>query len=205
MRENPHPVEQEELMAYLDGELSVDQAARTAAHLQECRECQAFAAELKSVAESLTAWDVEQKEPQLSAGLAQALEERERHSQAGDPRGRWYWLGFWRLRGFAPWVSGAVAGAMAVLLLTLTLISSFSRGERRLGSAARSTSNTEQRLTDLLRQRTGKLSDVLEVETEFSHVHGEIEQMEAQRRLLSKQVEFSTITATVTEEFKAQA
>jgi hypothetical protein len=60
-------------------------------------------------------------------------------------------------------------------------------------------------LTDLLRQRTGKLSDVLEVETEFSHVHGEIEQMEAQRRLLSKQVEFSTITATVTEEFKAQA
>ena len=60
-------------------------------------------------------------------------------------------------------------------------------------------------MTDLLRQRTGRLSDVLEVETEFSRVRGEIEQMEAQRRLLSKQVEFSTITATVTEEFKAQS
>jgi anti-sigma factor RsiW len=65
--------------------------------------------------------------------------------------------------------------------------------------------NTEQRLTDLLRQRTGKLSDVLEVETELSRVRGEIEQMEAERRLLSKQVEFATLTATVTEEYKAQA
>lgn len=65
--------------------------------------------------------------------------------------------------------------------------------------------NTEQRLLELLRQRTGKLSDVLEVETELSRVREEIERMEGERRLLSKQVEFSTITATVAEEFKAPA
>ena len=63
--------------------------------------------------------------------------------------------------------------------------------------------NTEQRLLELLRQRTGKLSDVLEVETELSRVREDIERMEGERRLLSKQVEFSTITATVAEEFKA--
>lgn len=73
--------------------------------------------------------------------------------------------------------------------------------EARLSNAR----NTEQRLLELLRQRTGKLSDVLEVETELSRVREEIERMEGERRLLSKQVEFSTITATVAEEFKAPA
>ena len=65
--------------------------------------------------------------------------------------------------------------------------------------------NTEQRLIELLRQRTGKLSDVLEVETELSRVREEIERMEGERRLLSKQVEYATLTATVTEEYKAPA
>jgi hypothetical protein len=65
--------------------------------------------------------------------------------------------------------------------------------------------NTEQRLIDLLRQRTGKLSDVLDVETELSRVREEIERMEGERRLLSKQVEYATLTATVNEEFKTPA
>ncbi len=39
--------------------------------------------------------------------------------------------------------------------------------QARLGNAR----NTEQRLTDLLRQRTGKLSDVLEVEQEVDSCH----------------------------------
>ncbi len=46
--------------------------------------------------------------------------------------------------------------------------------------------NTEQRLIELLRQRTGKLSDVLEVETELSRVREEIERMEGERRMLAK-------------------
>jgi hypothetical protein len=65
--------------------------------------------------------------------------------------------------------------------------------------------NTETRLTDLLRERTGKLSDVLEVETELSRVRGEIEQMEADKKLLETRVAFSTIKITINEEFKARA
>jgi len=49
MRNNVHPLEPEELMAYLDGELAVEQATAAAAHLGECRECQILAAEMKSV------------------------------------------------------------------------------------------------------------------------------------------------------------
>ena len=73
--------------------------------------------------------------------------------------------------------------------------------EARLNNAR----NTEQRLIDLLKQRTGKLSDVLEVETELSRVREEIERMEGERRLLSKQVEYATLNATIAEEFKAPA
>jgi hypothetical protein len=65
--------------------------------------------------------------------------------------------------------------------------------------------NTEKRLLELLSQRTGKLSDVLEVENEVSRVREEIERMEGERRLMAKQVEDATLTATVTEEYKTPA
>lgn len=64
--------------------------------------------------------------------------------------------------------------------------------------------NTEQRLTDLLRNRTGKLSDVLEVEQELDRVRGQIEQMEAERKTMATQVSFATLSATITEDYKAQ-
>jgi hypothetical protein len=73
--------------------------------------------------------------------------------------------------------------------------------EARLSNSRKS----EQRLLELLQQRTGKLSDVLEVETELSRVREEIERMEGERRLLSKQVEFATVNATVTEDYKTPA
>jgi hypothetical protein len=72
--------------------------------------------------------------------------------------------------------------------------------EARLGNSRQ----TEQRLADLLRNRTGKLSDVLEVEQEISRVRGEIEQMEAERKNLSKQVSYATLSATITEDYKAE-
>lgn len=64
--------------------------------------------------------------------------------------------------------------------------------------------NTEQRLTDILRNRTGKLSDVLEVEQEVDRVRGEIEQMEAERKNMSNQVSFATLNATITEDYQAR-
>ena len=70
-------------MAYLDGELPVDRAAVTATHLQECRECQILAAELKSVSEGLTAWEIETKESEINADLAKALDERENSTRSG--------------------------------------------------------------------------------------------------------------------------
>jgi hypothetical protein len=62
--------------------------------------------------------------------------------------------------------------------------------------------NTELRLTEVLEQRTGKLSDVLAVENEIARVRGEIESMEAERKSLATQVSFGTLNLTLTEDYK---
>ena len=62
---------------------------------------------------------------------------------------------------------------------------------------------TEQRLLDVLRNNTGKVKDVLEVENEISRVRGEIEEMEADQRTLQSRVDFGTVTLSVAEEYKA--
>jgi anti-sigma factor RsiW len=63
---------------------------------------------------------------------------------------------------------------------------------------------TEQRLQDVLRTRTGRVKDVLEVETEIARVRGEIEQMEAEQQTLEHRVSFATIDLKLAEEYKAQ-
>jgi hypothetical protein len=57
----------------------------------------------------------------------------------------------------------------------------------------------EQRLIDLLATRTGKLSDVLEIERELARVREGIERMEGRLRYLKAHVATSTLTVTVHE------
>jgi len=64
--------------------------------------------------------------------------------------------------------------------------------------------NTEQRLTDLLRERTGKLPEVVEVEREISRVREEIERMQAQQKDMNNKVQFATIQVAVSEEYRAE-
>jgi uncharacterized small protein (DUF1192 family) len=70
----------------------------------------------------------------------------------------------------------------------------------RLANARR----TEQRLGQVLEQRTGKIPDVLAVEREIARVRGEIERMEAQLKNLDNQVEFASLHVQLSEEYKAQ-
>ena len=58
---------------------------------------------------------------------------------------------------------------------------------------------TADRLREILRTRTAKLSDILEAERELARVTEEIEQMEGERRFYDQQVALSTLTVTLQE------
>jgi hypothetical protein len=305
---NMHPIEQEELMAYLDGELPVDRAGVAVGHLEHCRECQSLAADLQGVSRRLMEWQVSVGQASGLPVLAAALKERGAKPRK-RPRIVWRWV--WAAAG---------AGVVALLAvpsfqlasrrqkmheiadqidavqaprrkvaeqltsymvaqspmiartaeLTLTtndfdkaraaLEDILKRHSGYLGqlnvnappSAGRTLDatlripatqrdaaiaeikklgrveaesqtgeevtakyvdlearlsnarNTEQRLTEVLRERTGKLADVLAVEESISRVRGEIEQMEAEKKTLTTRVEFLTLVVRLTEDYHAQ-
>ena len=76
MSTNRHPIEPEELMAYLDGELPADQATEALSHLELCPECQALAANFRSISQELMNWEVKAPEAGISSEIRTALEER---------------------------------------------------------------------------------------------------------------------------------
>lgn len=59
----------------------------------------------------------------------------------------------------------------------------------------------EQRLVELLGTRTGKLSDVLEVERELARVRSEIESMQGQSNVILHQVNYATVKVELSEEY----
>ena len=54
-----HPVSPEDLMAYLDGELPLAQAAVVQAHVAGCDGCQRSSGELRGVSRDMSRWQVE--------------------------------------------------------------------------------------------------------------------------------------------------
>jgi Putative zinc-finger len=103
MSTNRHLIEQEELMAYLDGELPADQANEVLSHLELCPECQTLAADFRSLSRELMAWEIESPEISISSEINAALRERFQKQEAAkvsSPRfekrmmtSRWIWAG----------------------------------------------------------------------------------------------------------------
>lgn len=321
-----HPIEREELMAYLDGELPLERAASVAAHLEHCAECAALASELRSLSHELAAWQVEpartrltgrvtaalneviqkqkdQKAPHLETGLIESSRPlvprwvlglavtlaifviivaiaipnllrsriasdrasqiaRERASQSGmvvdqasvssperplepmivrtasltlvtkdfeDARASVERI-VRQYRGYIAQltVSGHAGGSQTLtgtlripanqLDAALTELKKLGRVEEEsqggeevtqqyvdLSARLSNARNTEQRLIAILQQRTGKVSEVLEVEREISRVRGEIERMDAELKALAKRVSYATLQLRIGEEYKATA
>ena len=364
-----HPLEQHELMAYLDGELRPDLATVAAVHLETCGECRAMAAELREISRQLAAWEIEIAKPETPAAISSAVEVhvKAQKKRVVEHRRTWrqifgvrriIWAGglalvaiflgalfvpnnlkspqvaqFDRMETYArlsappatptpaaqrergsgggfkftnklkaqdslgtlqndgppagndegegtigqlaseekapaPTVNGPMIARTAELALETrefekarvsaeeilkrhggyvgqltvnapegsgrTLTATFRVPTAQLDAAmtdlkklgrvenesqageevtqqyvdleARlaNARHTEQRLSDLLRNRTGKLSDVLAFEKEIDRVRGEIESMEAQRKSLAKQVSYATLSAVITEDYSQQ-
>ena len=62
---------------------------------------------------------------------------------------------------------------------------------------------TERRLAEILREKTGRLSDVLEVEREITRVRLDIERLDAERTNIGRRVTYAAVTIDIKEERKA--
>lgn len=119
MSKSNHPIEQEELMAYLDGELATNRAVAAAAHLEHCAECQELAADLRKLSQEMMAWEVEQGESsEISDEIVAALEKRKKEpkKQSVSKRRNW-WLLFTPRR--LAWGGGL--GVIGLLLISISI------------------------------------------------------------------------------------
>ncbi len=123
MRTSYHPIEPQELMAYLDGELPAERAGVTAEHLERCAECQELAAQLGGVRQRLLNWRIETPDQQVARSVAAALAESAAKTP-GAVRRAW-WEGV-RRRAASPWV-----WAPACLVLVMMVVSGPTMMNRR--------------------------------------------------------------------------
>jgi len=123
MSTNRHTIEQEELMAYLDGEPPADQATEALSHLELCPECQTLAADFRRVSQGLMAWELESPEVGISSEINAALEER--LQKRGAARVSWPKLESRVLASRWVW-----AGSLAVVCVAVGLILTLTRRNR---------------------------------------------------------------------------
>jgi hypothetical protein len=117
MSKSKHPIEQEELMAYLDGELATDRAVEAAAHMEHCAECQELAADLRKLSQEMMAWEVERPETaEMPTDIVVALEKKrkEPRKKISDRR---EWKGFVIRRW--QWIPGLMALGLVIIFIVV--------------------------------------------------------------------------------------
>ena len=122
MQDSTHHLEQEEVMAYLDGELTNEAATSAAEHLRECRECQEFAADLQSVTRQMASWQVSANEPKPTLAITAALEAHETALVRKSKRNASRWGGLTVVFRI-PRLVWAVSGAALALLVMFGMLS----------------------------------------------------------------------------------
>lgn len=128
-----HPIEPLELMAYLDGELPRERAAAAAAHLEQCRECQSLAANLRGVSQELAAWQVGPSELEISPGITVAIEDHVTAQEAATrKRGR-----NWRPGRLRQWLFVSVTTVVALCLVLALSIPNLMRSKSDAEFAAK--------------------------------------------------------------------
>ena len=108
MNATEHPIDREEVMAYLDGELPRARAALVLGHLEQCAECRGLAADLREVSRQMAAWQVEPA-PAASAPF-----------DVSAPPASWQPAPRWRVPRWAL-ASGGVAAVLVLGLVTQTM------------------------------------------------------------------------------------
>jgi hypothetical protein len=112
-----HPVAPEEIMAWLDGELSSAEARTVAAHVDDCVECANLAAQFRSTTQALSSWTV----PPAPSYLENSIVELTQQKSSGQRLPKQKLIvrpSFWTWK---QWTLGA--GCAAILLLLVISLS----------------------------------------------------------------------------------
>src|SRR5882762_9331316 len=76
MSTTTHPFAPEEIMAFIDGELSADRAQSLSAHIDQCAECTVLATELRGLSRQMASWEVEIVPEPLSGQVTAATQKK---------------------------------------------------------------------------------------------------------------------------------
>jgi type IV pilus assembly protein PilA len=76
MSTTTHPFTPEEVMAFVDGELSADRAQCLSAHLDHCADCSKLATDVRGLSREMSSWQVDVVPERLSARATAAAEEK---------------------------------------------------------------------------------------------------------------------------------
>jgi hypothetical protein len=118
MSTTAHPVAPEEVMAFLDGELSAAEAQAISAHLDRCAECSALAAQFRSTSRSLSDWNVQA----VPATLEDSVRDLAAKTRSGLKIGKanlFVRASFWTWRQWALGSGGTLAALLFVLAIFL--------------------------------------------------------------------------------------
>jgi len=122
----PHPVVPEEIMAYLDGELSAERAPSVATHIEVCADCKQVRASLRNASQSLSNWSVAPAAANASFQdrVASLLRENSLASNKSEAR-VFRFSSHWTRR---QWVAAlAVASLLSVLFVVIVIPNSLRR------------------------------------------------------------------------------
>jgi anti-sigma factor RsiW len=126
-----HPVDREEVMAWLDGELSPVRAAEVTTHVGSCAECRSLADSFQQVSTDLAPWHVDAPPDHV---IAPSLPASGRLERVAGPRDRWSWLTGRSRLGVPRWVFAA-APAVALLFIAVLSPGLERRGPTEMASA----------------------------------------------------------------------
>ncbi len=138
MNSSPHPVEQEELMAYLDGELTAERAIMVSEHIERCGDCRVAIAESRGFSERLAAWQIEPAPQSLVEHVNAAVAGHDSKPQAAKKR-RPAWA-----FGLPRWVWATAGAACVVMLIAALAASNLLRSRRQFYLAGDSAPVTDQ-------------------------------------------------------------
>ena len=110
MNTSPHHVAPEEVMAFLDGELSPSETQAVSAHVEECAICSALAAQLRGTSQSLLNWKVGAITTSAEHTISDLVARTSAGVRVSDHSGFWHWK---------PWAVGASATVGVLLLIAI--------------------------------------------------------------------------------------